>query len=99
MTRAKKTASTPSTASQPPWYPRSTPQDSPSSPIAATPSSPAGVSCVCVILESHISFHTWSEEGVVTLDLFTCGDNPLLPVVPKLEKLFGVPKSKDQEAE
>jgi len=53
---------------------------------------PAGVSCVGVLLESHISFHTWPEEGVITLDLFTCGDKPLLPVVPDLERLFGHPR-------
>lgn len=58
---------------------------------------PAGVSCVGVLLESHISFHTWPEEGVITLDLFTCGPSPLLPVVPVLEKLFGVPRSEEEE--
>lgn len=51
---------------------------------------PAGVSCVGVLLESHISFHTWPEEGVITLDLFTCGSNPLLPVVSVIERLFGI---------
>jgi S-adenosylmethionine decarboxylase proenzyme len=51
---------------------------------------PAGISCVGVLLESHISFHTWPEEGVITLDLFTCGDNPLLPIVSVIERLFGV---------
>eukprot|EP00557_Chaetoceros_sp_GSL56_P001305 CAMPEP_0176494040 /NCGR_PEP_ID=MMETSP0200_2-20121128/9872_1 /TAXON_ID=947934 /ORGANISM="Chaetoceros sp., Strain GSL56" /LENGTH=803 /DNA_ID=CAMNT_0017891747 /DNA_START=276 /DNA_END=2687 /DNA_ORIENTATION=+ len=55
---------------------------------------PAGVSCVGVLLESHISFHTWPEEGVITLDLFTCGPKPLLPVVPDLERLFGIPRNK-----
>ena len=58
---------------------------------------PAGVSCVGVLLESHISFQTWPEEGVITLDLFTCGENPLLPVVPVLERLFGIPRSEDKE--
>lgn len=53
---------------------------------------PAGVSCVGVLLESHISFHTWPDEGVITLDLFTCGESPLVPVVPVLEKLFGIPR-------
>jgi len=53
---------------------------------------PAGVSCVGVLLESHISFHTWPEEGVITLDLFTCGNNPLLPLVPIVEELFGIPR-------
>ncbi|EEC51790.1 predicted protein, partial [Phaeodactylum tricornutum CCAP 1055/1] len=36
---------------------------------------PTGVSCIGVLLESHISFHTWPEDGVITLDLFTCGSN------------------------
>lgn len=51
---------------------------------------PAGVSCVGVLLESHISFHTWPDEGVITLDLFTCGSKPLLPVISTIERLFGV---------
>jgi S-adenosylmethionine decarboxylase proenzyme len=51
---------------------------------------PKGVSCVGVLLESHISFHTWPDEGVITLDLFTCGSNPLIPVVKTIEKLFGI---------
>jgi len=51
---------------------------------------PAGVSCVGVLLESHISFHTWPEEGVITLDLFTCGSNPLIPVIPVIMRLFGI---------
>lgn len=53
---------------------------------------PMGVSCVGVLLESHISFHTWPDEGVITLDLFTCGSNPLVPVMPIIEKLFAVPR-------
>jgi S-adenosylmethionine decarboxylase proenzyme len=52
--------------------------------------SPAGISCVGVLLESHISFHTWPEEGVITLDLFTCGPKPLLPVVSVILRLFGI---------
>jgi len=52
---------------------------------------PSGISCAGVLLESHVSFHTWPEEGVITLDLFTCGSNPLLPVVPIIMDLFGIP--------
>ena len=52
---------------------------------------PKGVSCVGVLLESHVSFHTWPDEGVITLDLFTCGTGLLVPVVPTIERLFGVP--------
>jgi len=52
---------------------------------------PSGVSCVGVLLESHISFHTWPAEGVITLDLFTCGSHPLLPAVETIERLFAIP--------
>jgi len=54
---------------------------------------PSGVSCVGVLLESHVSFHTWPSEGVVTLDLFTCGSQSLLPIVETVERLFGVPRN------
>jgi hypothetical protein len=50
-----------------------------------------GVSCVGVLLESHISFHTWPEAGVITLDLFTCGSGLLLPILPIIERLFAIP--------
>jgi len=54
-------------------------------------------------LESHISFHTWPQEGVITLDLFTCGSKPLIPSMPLIEELFGVPRQyqdreEDEEA-
>ena len=53
---------------------------------------PAGVSCVGVLLESHISFHTWPDEGVITLDMFTTSEKPLLPVLPSIKELFGIPR-------
>lgn len=53
---------------------------------------PNGVSCAGVLLESHVSFHTWPLQGVITLDLYTCGPNSLLPLVPLVEKLFAVPQ-------
>jgi spermidine synthase len=53
---------------------------------------PIGVSCVGVLLESHVSFHTWPIPGVIILDLFTCGSMPLLPLIPMIERLFGVPR-------
>lgn len=54
--------------------------------------SPEGVSCVGVLLESHVSFHTWPTEGVITLDLFTCGSTSLLDSVQLIENLFAIPK-------
>jgi S-adenosylmethionine decarboxylase proenzyme len=53
---------------------------------------PIGVSCVGVLLESHISFHTWPLDGVISLDLFTCGSGLLVPVIPLIEKLFALPR-------
>uniref|UniRef100_A0A7S3V6I4 PABS domain-containing protein n=1 Tax=Chaetoceros debilis TaxID=122233 RepID=A0A7S3V6I4_9STRA len=58
---------------------------------------PLGVSCVGVLLESHISFHTWPEDGVITLDLFTCGSGELVPVLPVIERLFGIPQVQSAE--
>jgi S-adenosylmethionine decarboxylase len=36
--------------------------------------SPVGVSGIVLISESHVSFHTFPEKGILTLDLYTCGD-------------------------
>jgi S-adenosylmethionine decarboxylase proenzyme len=54
---------------------------------------PEGVTCAGVLLESHVSFHTWPGRGVITLDLFTCGPDSLLPIVPVAEKLFSIPET------
>jgi len=53
---------------------------------------PSGVTCVGVLLESHVSFHTWPEEGVITLDLFTCGSTSLLNHLQLIQNLFAVPR-------
>jgi len=60
---------------------------------------PAGVSCVGVLLESHISFHTWPDEGVITLDLFTTSEKPLLPALPQIEELFGIARVNEETGE
>jgi S-adenosylmethionine decarboxylase proenzyme len=57
---------------------------------------PTGVSCVGVLLESHISVHTWPDAGVILLDLFTCGSGSLFPLLPLLKKYFGISR-KDTE--
>lgn len=54
---------------------------------------PIGVNCAGALLEGHVTFHTWPAEGVITFDLFTWGgdeSSSLLPVVPLVERLFGV---------
>ncbi len=35
---------------------------------------PRGVSGIVLLAESHLAFHTWPEHGLVTLDIYTCGD-------------------------
>eukprot|EP00539_Tryblionella_compressa_P019368 CAMPEP_0178865454 /NCGR_PEP_ID=MMETSP0747-20121128/4430_1 /TAXON_ID=913974 /ORGANISM="Nitzschia punctata, Strain CCMP561" /LENGTH=651 /DNA_ID=CAMNT_0020532265 /DNA_START=14 /DNA_END=1969 /DNA_ORIENTATION=+ len=53
---------------------------------------PDGVSCVGVLLESHIALHTWPSHGVIALDLFTCGSASLLDSMPLIEELFAIPR-------
>jgi S-adenosylmethionine decarboxylase proenzyme len=36
---------------------------------------PQGVSVVAAISESHLTIHTWPEDGTALIDLFTCGDS------------------------
>jgi S-adenosylmethionine decarboxylase proenzyme len=59
---------------------------------------PMGVSCAGVLLESHVSFHTWPSKGVITLDLFTCGPDSLLPIVPFAIELFSVREETDNKS-
>ncbi len=35
---------------------------------------PMGASGIALLAESHLSFHTCPEHGLVTLDIYTCGD-------------------------
>ncbi|ABM81016.1 adenosylmethionine decarboxylase [Hyperthermus butylicus] len=34
-----------------------------------------GVSVIALVLESHISIHTWPDYGYATVDVYTCGAN------------------------
>ena len=36
---------------------------------------PQGVTAVALLAESHISIHTWPENGIAVCDVFTCGDH------------------------
>ena len=37
---------------------------------------PQGVTAVALLAESHISIHTWPENGMAVCDVFTCGHHP-----------------------
>jgi S-adenosylmethionine decarboxylase len=50
---------------------------------------PAGVSGVAVLAESHISVHTWPENGYAAFDVFMCGDAVPEACVPILRDAFG----------
>ena len=41
---------------------------------------PHGVTGVILLAESHISIHTWPEDGFAAIDIFTCG--------PKADAVF-----------
>lgn len=36
---------------------------------------PYGVTTLALLAESHISAHTWPENGYVAVDVFTCGEH------------------------
>lgn len=35
---------------------------------------PQGFTGMCLLSESHITIHTWPEEGKAAADIFTCGN-------------------------
>ena len=36
---------------------------------------PQGVTVIVLLAESHMSIHTWPENGIAVCDVFTCGDH------------------------
>ncbi len=49
---------------------------------------PHGVTIVIALSESHVSCHTWPEEGCIAIDAYTCGPkNPNLIVLEILKYL------------
>lgn len=47
-----------------------------------------GVSGVAVLAESHISVHTWPENGYAAFDIFMCGDAVPAKAAEVLERAF-----------
>ena len=50
--------------------------------------SPQGISYVLLVSESHISIHTYPEEGYLAADIFTCGKADPTKAIPVIERLF-----------
>ena len=47
-----------------------------------------GISGVAVLAESHISIHTWPENGYAALDVFMCGDAEPQATIEVLRQSF-----------
>tara|TARA_Y100001968_G_C19437880_1_gene760845 strand:+ start:1236 stop:1721 length:486 start_codon:yes stop_codon:yes gene_type:complete len=41
------------------------------------PFHPQGVTGLALLAESHISIHTWPEQGYAAVDVFTCGEHTM----------------------
>lgn len=49
---------------------------------------PQGCTIVIALSESHVSCHTWPENGCIAIDIYTCGDrNPKLIALELLKYL------------
>jgi len=49
---------------------------------------PQGCTIVIALSESHVSCHTWPEEGCIAIDVYTCGkNNPKIIAIEMLKYL------------
>ena len=49
---------------------------------------PQGCTIVIALSESHVSCHTWPENGCIAIDVYTCGDgNPKIIAIELLKYL------------
>ncbi len=53
-----------------------------------------GVSGFQMLYESHISLHTWPEEGYVAMDLYSCKDFDDKAIAQYLKEFWGYKKAK-----
>lgn len=53
-----------------------------------------GISGFIMLYESHISVHTWPEEGYMAMDLYSCKDFDDKPILEYLKKFWGSKKMK-----
>lgn len=55
---------------------------------------PGGYSCFLMIQESHISLHTFTRRGFITLDVYSCKEFDSQPVIKYLQEVY---KAKDND--
>lgn len=55
---------------------------------------PGGFSCFLMIQESHISIHTFTRRGFVTIDVYSCKEFEAQPVIKYVKEVF---KAKDSD--
>ena len=59
--------------------------------------SPQGVSGTVVIAESHLSIHTWPENGYVAMDVYTCGGLDPRPAMDHMARSLGATHTRIHE--
>ena len=47
-----------------------------------------GFTCVLLLDASHFTAHSYSEEGILAVDLFTCGNNDTTLIINELNKII-----------
>ena len=47
---------------------------------------PIGITGFLLLAESHISVHTWPEEGLATIDIFTCGAMDTASIIHRIHQ-------------
>lgn len=47
-----------------------------------------GITGLVILAESHLSIHTWPENGIATIDIYVCGSCDASKALPIFEKAF-----------
>lgn len=55
-----------------------------------------GLSGFVLLYESHISFHTWPEEGYAAMDIYSCKDFDEKAIIKYLQNYWGIRKMNTQ---
>lgn len=47
-----------------------------------------GIAGVAMLMQSHISIHSWPEDSYAAFDIFVCGEATPYPMLPILKRIF-----------